>query len=124
MKINFGGMVSLGKGAIHIKLSHQNINTRSSTEYKITVVDNHISDVLYSMLVLDSQGYIIEDNLIFQDNHISMLMENNGKYSRGKKTRHIDMCYFCITVIIYKKEVSIGYFPTEETIGDLFSKPL
>ena len=39
-----------------------------------------------------------------------------------KKVAHVNVP--CITVIIYKKEVSIGYFPTEETIGDLFSKPL
>ena len=45
-------------------------------------------------------------------------MERYENYSRGKKTRHIDMWYFFITDCIEKKEVSVKYCPTEEMTGD------
>ena len=51
-------------------------------------------------------------------------MERNGKFSSSKRTKHIDMRYFFITDRIEKKEVSVEYCPTEEMIGDFFTKPL
>ena len=53
MKSHFGGMISLGKGAMHRMLSKQKLNTWSSTESKISAVGNHISGVLYSMQLLE-----------------------------------------------------------------------
>ena len=44
-------------------------------------------------------------------------MERNGKYSCGKKTRHIDKQYFIIDDRIDKKGVSIDYCPVENIIG-------
>ena len=65
MKSHSGGILSLGKGAMQIKSSNQNLNTQISTESRIVVVKNHMSSILCSIQSLDPQGYRIEDNIIF-----------------------------------------------------------
>ena len=44
---------------------------------------------------------------MYLDNQSAILMERNGNYSCGKKTRHIDMQYLFITDRIEQKEVSV-----------------
>ena len=83
-----------------------------------------MSSVLWTLRFLDAQGYEIEENVVYQDNQSAILLEKNGKFSSSKRTKHIDMRYFFITDRIEKKEVSVEYCPTEEMIGDFFTKPL
>ena len=59
------------------------------------------------MQFLEAQVYRIDDNNIFKDKQSTMIMENNGKYSYRKKSRHTDIHYFLITKIMYNKEVTI-----------------
>ena len=73
---------------------------------------------------LHAQGYEIEENVVYQDNQSAILLEKNGKFSSSKRTKHVDMRYFFITDRIEKKEVSVEYCPTEDMIGDFFTKPL
>ena len=52
-------------------------------------------------------------------------MEKNGKASSSKRTRHINIRYFYITdVVKNQKSVDIEYLPTDEILGDFFTKPL
>jgi len=83
-----------------------------------------MSGVLWTLKFLEAQGYKIAKNVIFQDNQSAILMERNGKFSCSKRTKHIDARYFFITDRIEKQEVSVEYCPTEEMIGDFFTKPL
>jgi hypothetical protein len=53
-----------------------------------------------------------------------MLLENNGRASSSKRTRHINIRYFFITDRIAAGEVKIEYCPTGEMIADYFTKPL
>ena len=53
-----------------------------------------------------------------------ILMENNGKVSSSKSTRHINIRYFVITNRVRSKELSITYCPTDDMIADFFTKPL
>ena len=53
-----------------------------------------------------------------------MKLENNGKLSSGKRTRHINICYFFITDRIKSGEAAVKYCPTEMMIGDFYTKPL
>ena len=59
-----------------------------------------------------------------QDNQSTMLLENNGRFSAGKGSRHIDIQYFFITDRIDKKHIKVEYCPTLEMIADFFTKPL
>ena len=53
-----------------------------------------------------------------------MLLENNGRMSCGKGSKHIHIRYFFITDRIKKKEFRVEHCPTKEMIADYYTKPL
>ena len=53
-----------------------------------------------------------------------MKLKENGKFSSGKRTRHINMRYFFIADQTEKKHVRVKYCPTDELMADFMSKPL
>ena len=59
-----------------------------------------------------------------QDNQRCMLLENNGQFSAGKGSKHIDVRYFFITDQIKKKHIKVQYCPTKEMLADFMTKPL
>ena len=50
-------------------------------------------------------------------------MENNGKWSSGKRTRHLNIRYFFLTDQIGKKYIVTKYYPTQEMVADYMTKP-
>ena len=46
---------------------------------------------------MDSQGYPLEKNTMFQDNKSAILLETNGKQSAGKRSRALNVRYFFLT---------------------------
>ena len=73
---------------------------------------------------MEAQGCNVTDNVIEQDNQASMLLENNGKASSSRRTKHVNIRFFFITNRISKGEVRIKWCPTLEMIGDFMTKPL
>jgi hypothetical protein len=73
---------------------------------------------------MKAQGYGVKDNVLFQNNKSSILLEKNGKASSSKRTKHINIRYLFITDIISKEEVSVVWCPTGDMIGDYTTKPL
>ena len=73
---------------------------------------------------MEAQWWKVNQNVVLRDNVSSMKLEENGKSSSGKRTRHFDVKYFYITDLIERKEVSIEYCPTEEMVADYMTKPL
>ena len=67
---------------------------------------------------------MIQDNVIYQDNQIAIRLEKNGKQSRSKGRRHINIRYSFITDRIMKQEASVEFCPTVYMIGDYFTKAL
>jgi len=53
-----------------------------------------------------------------------MKLEENGKASSGKRTRHFNIKYFYITDLIQRGEVTIKYCPTDDMIADYMTKPI
>jgi hypothetical protein len=62
--------------------------------------------------------------VVFQDNQSAMLLENNGKMSSSKRTRHLEIRYFFVTDNINKKNLRVEYCPTDDMLADFFTKPL
>jgi hypothetical protein len=54
---------------------------------------------------MKAQGYGVKDNVLFQDNKSSIHLENNGKATSSKRTKHINIRYFAITDRVMKEEV-------------------
>jgi hypothetical protein len=123
-KSHTGATMSLGSGAITSISTKQKINTRSSTEAELVSIDDIISKVLWTKRFLEAQGYDVKHNVLLRDNQSSMKLEQNGKTSCGKRTRHFDIKYFYITDLIENKEVTIKYCPTDSMVADYMTKPL
>ena len=65
---------------------------------------------------------MIHDNVIYQDNQSEIRLENNGRQSRSKRTRHKNIRYYFITYSIMKQKASVDFYPTFDMIGDYFTK--
>jgi hypothetical protein len=54
----------------------------------------------------------------------TMKLENKGKASSGKRTRHFDIKMLYVTDLVARDEVMVMYCPTDDMIGDYMTKPL
>jgi hypothetical protein len=80
--------------------------------------------ILWTKFVMEEQGYNIERNVLYQDNKSAIQLETNGKKSSSKRTRALKIRYFFLTDQVEKGNLSVGYCPTSEMIGDFMTKPL
>jgi hypothetical protein len=119
-----GGGLTLGRGFPIVGSTKQKLNTKSSTETEIVGADDFMPAICWTRYFMKAQGYDVQDNVLYQDNKSSILLEKNGKASSGKRTKHINIRYFFITDRVRKKEVSVVWCPTEDMIGDYATKAL
>ncbi len=70
-----GGCMSMGWGVFHAKSSKQKLNTKSSTETELVGVSEYIPYNLWAIIFLEKQGYKFRENVLFQDNQSSILIE-------------------------------------------------
>jgi hypothetical protein len=124
MRGHSGGGLSLGRGFPIVSSTKQRLNTRSSTETEIIGAGDFMPDISWTRYFMKAQGYGVKDNVVIQDNKISILLENNGKALRSKRTKHINIRYLFITDRVKKEEVSVVWCPTGDMIGDFATKPL
>ena len=123
-KSHTGGVATLGRGAPYTMSRKQKLNTRSSTEAELVGADDLSTMILWTKLFMEAQGYVIERNILYQDNKSAILLESNGKKSSSKRTRALNIRYFFLTDQVEKGNVSIEYCPTKAMIGDFMTKPL
>jgi len=116
--------MTFGRGAIQSISRKQKLNTKSSTESELVATDDASTMILWTRLFLEDQGYPIEKNILYQDNKSAILLEENGKKSSSKRTRALNIRYFFLTDQIEKGNLSVKYCPTNEMLGDYFTKPL
>jgi hypothetical protein len=124
MKGHTGGVMSLGGGAVYATSTRQKLVTRSSTESELVGVYDVMPQVLWTRYFLEAQGYDIQDSILYQHNKSAMLLEQNGRGSSSKRTRHLNIRYFFVTEHIASGDMSVQYCPTTEMISDFFTKPL
>ena len=89
-----GATLSFGKGSPFAVSCKQKLNTCSSDEAELVGLNDAMSLILWTRRFMETQGYVIHDNAIWQDNQSMMLLVRNGQQSSGKATRHIDVRYF------------------------------
>jgi hypothetical protein len=124
MRGHSGGGLSLGCGFPIVSSTKQKLNTRSSTETEILGSDDFMQAIYWTRYFMKAQGYGVKDNVLFQDNKSSILLEKNGKALSSNRTKHINIRYFFITESVKKEEVSVVWCPTGDMIGDFVTKPL
>lgn len=113
----------LGKGACISGSNKHKINTKSACERELVGVDDYISTVMWALYFIQEQGFDMTHARIYQDNKSTILLENNGKMSSSKRTKHIKSKFFFITDKIQQGEVIVEYLPTEEMWIDVNTKP-
>jgi len=60
---------------------------------------------------------------IYQDNKSTILLENNGKMSSSKRTKHIKSKFFFVTVKVAQGDIVIEWLPTDQMWVDVNTKP-
>ena len=116
--------MTFGRGMIDGSSSGQKINTTSSTEAEVVGVHDNMPAILWTRYFMEAQGYPLKPSVIHQDNMSAMLLETNGRGSSSKRTRHMNVRYFFVADVLKRKEAVLRYCPTDEMIGDFFTKPL
>ena len=102
MKGQTGATFTMGHGSIYSNSLKQKLVARSSTEAELIGVHDILPQILWTRNFLMSQGYPVQKNVVYQDNMSAMLLENNGRKSSTKRTKHIELRYFLYTIKYYK----------------------
>jgi len=120
-----GGSMSLGKGSLYSTSNKQKLVTRSSTEEaEVVAAHDVMPQVIWTSHFLESQGFHVDESLLYQDNTSAILLEKNGRRSSTKRTRHMNIRYFFLKDQVDSKRVTIEHCPTAEMLADYFTKPL
>lgn len=80
--------------------------------------------ILWAKYFLKAQGYKVNDNVVFQDNKSTMLLEKKRKASSSRQTKHIYVRYSFIRDRISKGKVRVEWCLTVEMVTDYMTKLL
>ena len=97
---------------------------RSRTEAELVGADDVATQILWTKHFMEAQGYTIEDNILHQDNKSTILLQENGRKSAGKRSRALNVRYFFLTDQVEKGNLRITYSPTDDMTADYMTKPL
>ena len=124
MKGHAGVWVTEGKGTIYAASTKNKLNVVSSTEAEIVSVGKKLPKHIWYRKYRIQQGEAKDPDILYQDNESAILMENNGRISVGKGSKHIDIRYFFVTDRVKRGEIIIKHCPTMDMVADFFTKPL
>ncbi|GFH50261.1 hypothetical protein CTEN210_06737 [Chaetoceros tenuissimus] len=123
-KSHTGGAMSFGRGVICSKSNKQKLNRKSSTEAEVVGASDYLPNTIWLRMFLEAQGYIIEENLYYQDNESAMKIELNGWRSTGSKSKHVDIRFYFIADRVKSEKIEVHHCKTEHMVADFFTKPL
>ena len=96
-KSHTGEVMLMGAGEIMIFSRKQKLNIRSSTEAELVGISYSLGLMMCNKYFMEAQGYIIDSNILFQYNHSTIMLSNNGRRLAGKNSKHVKNRYFLIT---------------------------
>ena len=91
-----GAMMYVGKEDVLRNLIKKKFNIRISTEGEMVGANYMLGYVLWGEYFTESLGYTVHINVLFQDNKLTMVLENNDGISNGKRNKYIKDSYFLI----------------------------
>eukprot|EP00957_Ditylum_brightwellii_P049248 3737232-Ditylum_brightwellii.AAC.1 len=107
MRGHTGVTMSLGQGSVYSSFTKK-LNTKSSTKTELIAVDDAMPHILWTVHLVECQGYNVGKAQIHQDNMSAMLLE---KTANGPDK-------------IESKEVKVKHCGAQEIVADYFTKPL
>ena len=87
LKGHTGMIMTMGKGAAMSASKKHKLNSKSSTEAELIGIDDVIGQILWGRYFIESLGYAVDHNIVFQDNQSTILLAKNGKLSSSAKTK-------------------------------------
>ena len=124
MKGHTRATMYLGGGLAISMSKKQKLNELSSTGVEVIGADDAMPQMLWTKHFCKEQGYLTEENIMYQDNLSAMLLDTNGKKSSTKRTKHVRVRYFFIKDRVSSGDIKMEHCPTEEMLTDHFTKPL
>ena len=86
-------------------------------------IDDALPTILWARYFIESQGYTMEENILYQDNKSTILLANNSRWLNLKRTKHIKSRYFFIKDCVDRGDISVEYQPTDKMYSDMLTKP-
>jgi hypothetical protein len=115
--------MSFGQGMVISYSWKQKINTKSSAEAELGILDDSLGYILWARYSMQEQGYKMDVSLLYQDNMSLILLETNGRASSSKHTKHIKVKYYLIMDKVGQGEITIKHCRTEQMWRDINTKP-
>ena len=116
--------MSLVCGLVLSMSKEQKLNTKSSTKAELIGADDALPQMLWIKYFIEAQGYGIDENIIYQDNLSTILLETNGKKSSTKNMKHIQVRYFFIKDRVATGDVELKHCSMTNVLVDHFTKQL
>ena len=117
-------MFTMGKGEMSNYLQKVKLNTRSSTETELVASDMYVPEMLRSLHFIEAQGYNVECVGLYQDNIGTQMLIKNGRFSSGRKTKHVKAKLLFIKDRVDEGEIKVIDCPAGEMWADILTKPL
>ena len=113
----------------HAGAHHNGNRSYVSTESKIHAVSSTETDIIsvgeklpthlwLRNFVIEQSGDPSQVRVLYQDNKSAILLQNKGRLSYCKGSKHIHIRYFFITDRIKQKEIRGEYCPTGAIVAD------
>ena len=89
--------MSMGNGTLVKTARKHKLNMKSSTEAELVSIADVLGRMMWCNYFEEAQGYATGNNILYQDNKSTILLEKNGRMSSGKNSKHIKNRFFLIT---------------------------
>ena len=109
--------MSMMKRALYSMSYKQKLNIKISTKIELVATVDVMLQFLWAKYFLEAQGYRTGVSNIYQDNTSAMLLEKNGKASRRKITRIINIWYFFMKGKVNSGDVVNENLPSDNMWG-------
>ena len=124
MRSHAGPAAMEKKGATHSPLGRAKASGASPAESEAAGAGGRLPKHLWLRGFRIEQGGYSGEDALYQGNEAAILLENNGRYSAKKGSRHIHIRYFFITGRIKSKEARAARCPAEPVAAGYFAKPV
>lgn len=119
-------MLTLGRGAFHVKVAKQGFVANSSTYAELGAANDAIIPASHQQQLLESRGITgdgIHPGKFKEDNTATIQLIKNGR-SLNAKTKHIKLKFYFIKQFFDDGEFELQYCPTDQMIADILTKPI
>ena len=72
---------------VNISRKHK-LNVGSSKASELVSITDVLGMMMWCKYFMEAQGYAIENNILSQDNKLTILLAKNGRMSAGKNSKH------------------------------------